>query len=279
MTPAEKQLLEALETNVDSFDQYFDESNADAPVVTTRPTKTTMGKARGNPTFSAQFDISMYLKYFDNTTSGGAYAALAAASLPAALKTYLPVYLFGQSDFAAGYAAIKRAFPVTIWTAGNPFIYGKVSDISPALDSTVTAQLVLGDMVFPFTSALPGTGHTTLGLVIVRCTQVAYATLLTALSSDRFVLNMIRYVIPDTTLIAQYSNNIGLFRQSLFGKFNSDYMSPNSFKKPEQQQNGLIDIPLKKGIDKETSMGMYINYTCIELSWSIFVWTVKKLSA
>jgi hypothetical protein len=108
---------------------------------------------------------------------------------------------------------------------------------------------------------------------------VAYATLLTALSSDRFVLNMIRYVIPDTTLIAQYSNNIGLFRQSLFGKFNSDYMSPNSFKKPEQQQNGLIDIPLKKGIDKETSMGMYINYTCIELSWSIFVWTVKKLSA
>ncbi|MFA7302014.1 MAG: hypothetical protein WC069_06910, partial [Candidatus Shapirobacteria bacterium] len=147
-----------------------------------------------------------------------------------------------------------------------------------AFTATITANLQLGDLVIPFTSALPGAGTTTLGLAIVRCSQVAYGTLLDALNSDRFVMNMIRYNIPDTTKVTQYNNNIGLFTLSLFGKADADYVSPNSYKKPEQFQNGFIDLPLKYGVAKQKSIGMYVNYDCDVITWSIFVWTVRKVT-
>jgi|WetSurMetagenome_2_1015567.scaffolds.fasta_scaffold02016_11 hypothetical protein len=280
MTDSEMQLLQKLNSNVDSFESYF-EDEADRPVITTSQTKTSVGKSKGNPSYSAQFDVSVFKKYFTVVTATGVYTAVAASAINAGLKNSLPVFLFGQSDFKAGYANLKKIYPVNSnWVAGKPFIYGAgTSEVTPAMDVTVLAQLIQGDMVFPFTSALPGAGTTSLALVIVRCTQVAYGTLLESLSSDRFVLNMVRYVIPDVTLIAQYSNQIGIFRQSLFGRGTTDYLSPNSSKKPEQQQSGIIDIPLKKGFDKESALGMYTNYDAIELSWSIFVWSVKKMTA
>lgn len=279
MTQAEKELLRQLETNVDSFEDFFENDDADAPVISKRPLpgSARLSNAKGNPAFSAQFDVTILLKYF--TFNTGAYTAIGASALNAALKNKLPVYIFGQSDFASGFINLRRTFPLTTWIHGRPFIYGRDIPSELTLDATVTGTLQLGDLVIPFTSALPGAGTTTLALAIVRCTQVAYGTLLNALSSDRFVMNMIRYVIPDITTITQYSNNIGYFTQSLFGKFHGDYTSPNSFKKPEQQQNGLIDIPLKVGIDKQKALAMYVNYDCVELSWSIFVWTVKKVEA
>lgn len=281
LSKAEQELLKELNTNADSFDNFFEDESADAPAVSVAPRLaqrgTELARAKGNPAFSAQFDITVLLKYF--TLTGGVYTQITAATLNAALKNQLPVYIYGNSDFASGYTALRKVFTLTTWVHGRPGIYGKDDFSELAFDATVTAQLVLGDMVIPFTSALPGAGTTTLGLAIVRCTQVSYGTLLDSLNSDRFVMNMIRYVIPDTTKIAQFSNNIGIFKQSLFGKFDSDYVSPNSFKKPEQMQNGLIDIPLKKGIDKQIALASYVNYDCIELSWSIFVWQVRKLQA
>ncbi|MFA5297629.1 MAG: hypothetical protein WC389_05410 [Lutibacter sp.] len=279
---AELAMIRQLNSNVDSFEDFFEDESADAPPIVSAQSisKSKLGAVRGNPVFSAQFDLSMFLQYYTVVTATGVYTQIAAAGLSAALKNKLPVYVFGNSDYAAGFANLRKAFPLTSWTHGTPFMYG----VDPfqngaALDATVTGNLVLGDLVIPFTSALPGAGTTTVALAVVRCTQVAYATLLDALNSDRFGMNMIRYVIPDTTKIAQYANNIGMFKQSLFGKFDGDYTSPNSFKKPEQQQNGLIDVPLKFGVDKQKALGMYINYDCIELSWSIFVVTTRKVTA
>jgi hypothetical protein len=277
MNNAERQLLSRLNSNVDSFESYFEDESADAPVVTAQPSAGKLGKFKGNPTFSAQFDITVLLKYF--TLTGGAYTAILPAALNAALKNQLPFYLFGNSDFQSGFANLRKAFPLSTWVHGRPQAWGKDSFTEYGFDATVTGTLQLGDLVIPFTSALPGAGTTTLALVIVRCTQVPYATLLNALSSDRFVLNRIRYVIPDTTLTAQYSNNIGIYKQSLFGKLDSDFVSPNSFKLPEQQQTGIIDIPLKKGITKEIAFATYVNYDCTTFTWSVFVWSVRKLGA
>jgi hypothetical protein len=275
---SEQQLLQALQTNVDSFDNYFEEDSADAPVISKKPMGgISMGKTKGNPAFSAQFDIAAYVKFY--TLTSGAYTGIAASALSATLKTKLPVFLFGFNDWRSGYPKMIQTFPVSVWSYSIPFIYGKSEVTSLALDSTVKADLIAGDLVIPFTSALPGSGTTSLALVIIRCTQVAFGTLLESLASDRFVLNKIRYVVPDETAtsLAQYAQNIGMFKQSLFGKFDSDYLSPNSYKVPEQQQKNLIDIPLKIGIDKQRALSTYINYDVSYFSWSIFVWTVKKL--
>jgi len=275
MTKAEAAMMRALETNANAFDSFFDQS-ADAPPMAITPGGAELTKTKGNPTFSAQFDINFIKLYF--TLTGGAYTQIAAAGLNAGLKNSLPHFLFGLSDYKAGFAKLRNSFPVVGWAYGRPGIYGKDSFDEYAFDAAITANLQQGDMVVPFTSALPGAGTTSLALCIIRCTQVAYGTLLESLVSDRFVMNMIRYVVADSTAaqLAQYANNIGMFNQSLFGKFDSDFISPNSFKKPEQQQSNLIDIPLKKGINKEVALALSSNYDVVGYTWSTFVWSVAK---
>lgn len=251
------------------------------------PAATRLTPQVGNPGFVAQFDISILLKYFTVAAGfGGAYTNITAAALLAAqptLATKFPAFVFGNSDFDGGFARLRAQFPVTIWAFDTPFIYGRDSNASPALLGNYyaagsAAQLVVGDLVIPFTAVLGGVNY--VAMVIVRCNQVAYGTLLGALSSDTFKLNMLRYIMSDTTAVglAQYTNQITIFKQSLFGKNASDYVSPNSFKIPEQQQTGIIDIPLKKGIDKQVAYASYVNYDAVNVQWSLFVEVVDKLT-
>jgi len=95
------------------------------------------------------------------------------------------------------------------------------------------------------------------------------------------LMNLIRYTQNDTSQVGlnQYSQKIGWYKQSLFGKFDSDTASPNSFKMPENLQSGIIDIPLVKPITKEALVATYLLYTSVSIQWSIFVQTVKKAGA
>lgn len=223
----------------------------------------------------ALFTISVIKEYF--TVNSGTYTAIAPAALNAGLQVPLPYFMFGHSDYHGGYKGLIGQLPVstTNWTIGEPFIYGKdASTIEIAIDSTVKAKLVRGDMVIPFTSALPGTGTTTLALVIVRSSTVSYGTLLNALSSDIFAINKIRYTVPSTgaTDLAQYDNDILLFTQSLFGKLESDNYPPTAARSPENQQANILDIMFEgEVINKARALGGYINYNVLNFVWNISV--------
>lgn len=266
-------LIRALAARANSFEQH-----ADAPAAV-NPAATRLGAAPGNPTFAAQFDVQMLLQYF--TEAAGVYTAKTAAQILAAdatLATQLPAFLFGNSDFAGGFTKLKAQFVLSGWTYGDPFVYGKDYPASyfSVLDATAKANLRSGDLVLTFYKD----GATNyVAFVVIRCTQVAYGTLLDALNSDMFTINTIRYIMSDTTAVglAQYNNNINILKQSLFGKFDSDFVSPNSFKIPEQQQSGIIDIPLVKGVDKQVALATFINYDAVSVQWSLFVRSVQKL--
>jgi hypothetical protein len=267
-------LIHALAQRANSF-----ESHADAPAAV-NPAATRLGAVAGNPGFAAQFDVQFLLKYF--SVAAGAYTSLTAAALLAAQPTLankLPVFLFGNSDFAGGFTKLKSLFTLTNWTYGAPFIYGKDYPFTKfgALDATAKAVLSDGDLVIPFEYEAGATDY--VAFAIVRCSQVGYGTLLDALNSDMFTLNTLRYIMSDTSAVglAQYNNNINIMKQSLFGKFDSDFVSPNSFKLPEQQQSGIIDIPLIKGVDKQIALATYINYDAVSVQWSLFVRSVNKL--
>ena len=273
LTRGERAIMNQINNSADAFD------NADLPV-TVAPNKSMLGAIGGNPAFDAQFDVTVLQKYYTVVTATGVYTQVTAATLTAALKTKLAFFLFGQADFTSGYKNIRSYFPIdSNWMFAYVGVYGKDDFSALAFDATVTANLVEGDLVLCWTSALPGGGTTSLATVIIRCTQVAYGTLLASSHSDVFYMNYIRYIIPDTTVIAQYSNNIGLIFQSLFGLGKQNWVSPNSFKRPDQQQTGIIDIPLSQGIDKQQCLASYINYDCIELSLSIYVRAINKLKA
>lgn len=272
-------------TRFNSRVNNYERSHADAPVAV-NPAATQLASVKGNPSFAAQFDIQFLLKYFTVVTATGVATLQTPAQIVAAeatLGTQLPGFLYGNSDFAAGFARLQQAFPLSGgWIYDTPGIYGKDVMLVPLTsfqyDATIKAQLRKGDLVVPV--YFVDGANTLLGLSIVRCLQVGYGTLLDSLNSDRFIMNMIRYIMSDTTSVGlnQYNNNIFIMKQSLFGKFDSDFISPTSFKMPEQFQPGIIDVPIKKGIDKQVALGTYINYDAVTTQWSLFVEYVEKLA-
>lgn len=234
----------------------------------------------GNAPFEAQFDINVLAKYFTENGSD-VYTSIAASALNSTLKTQLAVFMFGQSDYAAGYKKSMEQFPLSVWTYGKPFTYGR--DVAECafgpLDATVTAQLQKGDIVIPATAS-PG-GTNTLGLIIVRCPQAAMAKLVDSLSSDRFWLNKIRYILTDTSAagLTQYDNEVKVQMQSLFGLFKENSVSPTAFKIPEQFQAGIVDLPIDQGVDKNIVVGTYINYDSVTQKFSFFVKQFDRVKA
>lgn len=240
-----------------------------------------LGSAAGNEPFTAQFDVNVLLKYF--TVAGGVYTGVAAAAIAAALKTKLAAFIFGQSDYSAGFKKSIQQFPVTGgWAYETPFTYGR--DVATtsfgALDATAKATLEIGDVVIPFTATTAGPVQTVC-LVIMRSPQVGYAKLVDSLSSDRFWLNNVRYVLTDTSAagLTQYDNEVKVQKQSLFGLFNENSVSPTAFKEPTQFQAGIVDMLIKQGIDKNVVFGSYINYDSITQKFSMFVQNFDRLQA
>jgi hypothetical protein len=237
----------------------------------------------GNPGFIAQFDILAIPKYF--TVAAGVYTSVTAAAVFAAqptLGTQLPVFIFGNSDKAAGFKKMRQQFPLSGWSYDTPFIYGADSGagtVFGALDATGRAQLQVGDLVIPVTAVLGAVNY--VAFSIIRCTQTGYGSLLDATNSDAFTMNMVRYILADSTAASlnQYANQLQPFNLSIFGKFSSDQTSPNSFKIPEQQQQNIIDVPLVLDVDKQVSIGLYMNYDLpTQLQLSFFVAQVVKVA-
>jgi hypothetical protein len=280
MKKYEKNFLNAINGGSNAFDFASDNADAAPPMLANNGAKA--AAIKGNPAFASTFNLTFLSKYF--TLNSGTYTSIAASALNAGLKSDLPFFIFGNNDYEAGFKKIKGEFVINSnWTYGIPFIFGVDSDEGGlALDATVTGALQTGDLIIPFTSALPGTGTTTLALNIVRCPEVAYGSLLSMLSSDRFIINGVRYVLSDVTKIAQFTRQLQFNNLSIFGKFSNDKLTPNDYKVPEQFQDGIIDIPIAGlwgGIDKHKSWGFFNLFDNVEQSWTIFCQTVDKLSA
>lgn len=266
LTKQQNELLAALEAKVDHADTLQ------------------VNQVAGNPPFTAQFDVQYLLKYFTASAATGAtYTAVAASAIAAALKTQLAGFMFGQSDYSSGFKKSIQQFPVTGgWTYGQPFTYGK--DIATCafgnFDSTVTALLQVGDICIPFTATTAGPVYT-VGLVILRCPQVGYAKLVDSLSSDRFWINNVRYTLTDTSSagLLQYDNSLKVQKQSLFGLFNENEVAPTAYKQPQQFQAGIVDIPIDQGVDKNVTIGTYINYDSVNGKLSFFVRSFDRLQA
>jgi hypothetical protein len=211
-------------------------------------------------------------------TSKTAAQMLAAAAVAA--DTQFPVFIFGNSDYASAYKNMFGEFPAPAnWTFEGLRIWTnqQINSSQSTFDSNVTDNLQKGDLLFVFTRTTGGNDYLT--LIRVRCKQVGYASLLDSVNSDKFVLNLIRYKVASANAVDldQYDNDIKYINQSLFGSKKSDSFSPISNKLPEQQQDNIVDIPIKMGVSKETALGSYLNYDISgEILWTVFVWGVKK---
>lgn len=253
------------------------------PVVTDRRLGTA---AQGpyNPPTKATFQMRVLTYYF--TESSDVYTERTAAYMLAnapTLATSLPIFMFCNLDYNAGYPTFQGQFPINIW-AYNPIIeYGK--NTSPGTvplgpwDATVTAKLRAGDLVFPYTATLAGPINY-MCIKVVRVTNVPYATLIQSTSSNLFGINMIRYVMADDTAaqLAQAANPIMPGDLTMFGMFTKDTVDPEVFKNPEQQQKNIIDIYYDFRVSKQKGLGTYVQYDVVDFRLNFFVAYAEKIN-
>lgn len=116
-------------------------------------------------------------------------------------------------------------------------------------------------------------------IIEILCTQVPYPTFLSSMGKDLFRISNIRYTLQDPTQVAQYQEGMQLRTLSLFGKAGQNSLSPNSFKKPEQFQAGIIDMPVNVDVDKETALVVSMTPLVVSITLSIFVSKFNKYDA
>lgn len=248
-----------------------------APIVTGNQL-ITMGPGKYNPPFKAQIQVNILKYYFSE--AAGVYTEVAAAALAADLKVSLPFFLFANSDFASGYAKLQAQYVLTNWSYEAPVRYGKDYPATATYgadglwDATVRAKLRNGDVVLPFTAASGGTNYT--ALVVLRTADVPMSTLLDATNSNTFNINLIRYTVT-AGQETQFANAILTTDETMFGKFSSDPINPESFKNPEQQQDNIVDLDVKVDINKQKGLASQADFDVVNLRWNLFIASAQKI--
>lgn len=258
-----------------SFDHADDAGAMVAPMITGNQL-VTMGPGKYNPPFKAQIQLQVLKLYF--TEAAGVYTPVLAAAIDASLQVALPAFLFANADFEAGYSKLQAQFPMSTWDYEAPVRYGKDWPGTKSLgiwDSNVFALLRGGDIVLPFTALAVG-GNDYLCLTVIRTSDVPAATLLAATNSNTFKINMIRYNVT-AGQETQFRNPILITDETMFGKFSSDPINPESFKNPEQNQNNIIDLDVKVEINKQKGLALDVDFDVVTMRLNLFIQDATKI--
>lgn len=110
----------------------------------------------------------------------------------------------------------------------------------------------------------------------ISCNQVNYPSFLKASLNATYRISNIRYTLTDPTQLAQFSTPFEVRTKSLFGKADQNPISVTSFKKPEQFQAGILDIPVEVIVDAETGIMVSMTNLVCTITLSVFVERFNK---
>jgi len=269
MNPNDKELLNALRS-ADSFESSFD---GDSHLVASNQVAG-ISKPSQHPVVEAQFDLEIKTFYTNQATG----AIVTAANLPASLQTGQPVYLFGHIDYAGGYAVAQSKLQRNgAWLFSQLFRYNV-----DAIAGTPNIQNALinaknGDFVTLWEQTVAGTTYNM--VQIITSANVAYSSLIEALSSDRFIISKLRLNVQNSNFATQFKNSFYVIKQTLFGKTSDDILSANSFVNPFNNLQYICDVPIHFPVDKNKTLAFNMNYDCQDETISVYVKTVAKLQA
>lgn len=229
----------------------------------------------------ANFSVQFLKLYFTQVVATGVYTKIADSALDADLQSSLPLYLFGATDYAAGYAALNGRFPNgnENWTLKEVGVWGKdVFYYFDPSDTAVTALLQKGDLIQVFRSALPGAGTETMALLIQRGKNQKMPSILSSISSGDFVINNIRLNQVDDTLIysPQNQEDLQFFDLSIFGKSASDSLSTDSMISGFQYKQNIIDFTINRKITKEQAFAFNMVFESAQFSMAFSVSSIRK---
>jgi hypothetical protein len=169
----------------------------------------------------------------------------------------LPFVLFGRTS-------LKNYYKNQLV---NPLLPSGVSYSNLTVAAFATSEKV----IFEYTQGL----NVDTVEVTLQNSNITYPELLEALYTNMFEIGKIRHVISDTSsgkALSQQNLGLYFFKNTMFGKTESNTLNPLDYKKPEQQQNGIIDIPETFRIDQERGIaGALVDVAGQTLSLSLFI--------
>lgn len=223
-----------------------------------------LGGIMGNPIFKSQFDLSIRTQF----TKAG--VVILPAALDVTLQNQIPAFIFGTSDMSGGFRKVQSFFPTSGWVYSGSGIVGYQGY------GTSCTIAVTGDLVISYAKTIGPDVY--VAYVVINCPQVAYGTLMDSISSDKIYLNMIRYVV-DPGQTKQLKNQILYVIQSLLGKTQNDYVSPQTFITGQTYNRNIADIPIEFGVDKNLILGTWIDYDVQQIDWTLTVYQTQKIKA
>lgn len=248
----------------------------------------------GNPAFKAEITLQFQTRYYSQAVVGTPVVSVAGDLV----QNPLPIYVFGHIDFNSNYSRARQLVPGGAgWTYADS-AYMRVGDgrcgYFPLPHAAASVEYVSGTIfnnlalngdllqIIPEAGFVAGAaGTTNAAETIVRCANVPYCSLLSALGSDLVTLNMIRYVVPAAAL-AQLAQQMTLIKGSLFGKTSQDTLDPQTFITPGTFQNMIADIPIDLPIDKNLIVATTAIYQAVAMvpafTWTITVSSINKLT-
>ena len=244
-----------------------------------QPTMTTGVNAEMTP-LSGNFNVTVRKYYF--TLTGGTYTAIAGASLNATLQTGLPVYLFGSADFQVAYKKMNDLFPVsnTNWTFSEAGIFGaRTFENFDYTDTAITALLQKGDVIQLFTSALPGSGTTTLCIIVQRSQEIPFGSLVQNVEGgDKIGIVKIRETMSNDNAVysAQNQNTMYFFTESILGKTTFDGLPVQSEISGFQYNQNIVDINVNRLIDKYNGFNFNLEYTTPQMTLTFMCGMLQK---
>lgn len=90
--------------------------------------------------------------------------------------------------------------------------------------------------------------------VIISTGVVAYNSFMGNLAASRFNCTGIRCSLNSANYIEQFSENITIYRRSMFGRATENSFNPASFIDPQQNQQLVVDVPVDFAVDKYTQL-------------------------
>ena len=177
--------------------------------------------------------------------------------LPAFAQKKYPVWLFGNFDEAGGYYNGTKLFPLD---AGLFYLYTQtvgrnfnLLNFSGA--NNIKDQLEIGDQVNVFSDSKQFPNFFV--WIVITSERRSYASILRNplnIGMDVFYMKL----IVDNQ--AQFNEVWKLTKFNPIGDYNTDELSPLTYKTVDYQQQLLIDIPFKFAINNYHGLYMYMNF-------------------
>lgn len=195
------------------------------------------------------------------------------------------VRIAGQSQIAPNTTSIKAQFDIRILRNSANI----AQSLEVGVFGMVHFQSGYFGVVFPPTGGtVTVTGGTNVNLpdrvrftyvvgadtdtIDVFCNQLPYPAFLSSMSNAMFKVTNIRYSLSNAAQTVQFSEPFEFRSKSMYGKGDTNPITVLSFRKPEQFQAGIVDLPLDATMSREDLIALKVNEaTTAEFTLSCFL--------